>query len=310
MEMPDELRIALDTLTGAVPRERLARDARVLSERYRAGCSHLPYVASDDEALAYAAARMPATYCAVYTALRYSLGCTLLRPDSLLDVGAGTGAAAWAAYSLLDLSSVVCLEREGAMRRIGEALMRNAQWVSYDLSACAMPHRAGLVVASYVLGELGESERIRAVEHLWDAADGLLLLVEPGTPAGYARLARVRTHLLSLGAQLAAPCPHGEVCPLPPDDWCHYTCRVARSSLHRALKGGDVPYEDEKFCYFAFTRGTPSPATARVLRHPEIHSGYTTLELCTHEGLSRRTLSRKDGERYKRARKLSTGDQF
>ena len=82
-----------------------------VSRRYRAREKKSFQIRNRAEALAYALARMPATYGAVCRALRYSLeglGGLTQAPLSLLDVGAGTGAAAWAAAGLAELSSVTC----------------------------------------------------------------------------------------------------------------------------------------------------------------------------------------------------------
>jgi len=73
------------------------------------------------------------------------------------------------------------------------------------------------------------------------AAKGLLVLVEPGTPAGYGRILRARDRLVGLGATLAAPCPHHAACPLTGEDWCHFSVRLPRSRDHRLAKGGEVP---------------------------------------------------------------------
>lgn len=78
------------------------------------------------EALAYAAVRMPATFGAVVKALDYALDAVDFVPKTVLDIGAGTGAAGWAAESLINLDSLVCLEREAVMLRLGQKLMRNS----------------------------------------------------------------------------------------------------------------------------------------------------------------------------------------
>ena len=64
------------------------------------------------------------------------------------------------------------------------------------------------------------------------------------------------------------------------DDWCHFTCRVPRSQLHKLLKQGDAPYEDEKFAYLALAKSETNKPEARILRHPKIAKGRITLELC------------------------------
>lgn len=93
-------------------------------------------------------------------------------------------------------------------------------------------------------------------------------------------------------------------------DWCHFSARVERSSLHRRLKGGTLGHEDEKFSYVAATKHAfPFPAS-RVLREPVRHSGHVILKLCTEEGVKQPTISKKMGELYKQARKVEWGDVF
>ncbi|MBP3524334.1 MAG: rRNA methyltransferase, partial [Clostridia bacterium] len=209
-----------------------------------------------------------------------------------------------------------CLEREDAMRSVGGALMRagggalsQAVWASCDLTAAQALPRADLVAEGYMLGELREELRLPVAQRLWDAAEKMLLLIEPGTPQGFANLAAVREHLASQGAHVAAPCPAGASrCPMAGEDWCHFSVRVQRTRLHKALKGGDAPYEDEKFCCLALTREAPKAACrARVLRHPVIAPGRITLTLCEDGEKAVRTVTKKD-PLWKRARKIGAGD--
>ncbi|MBR5561177.1 MAG: rRNA methyltransferase, partial [Clostridia bacterium] len=241
-----------------------------------------------------------------------------LEPKTLLDCGAGTGAATWAADSLLELDSVTCLEREEAMRSVGSRLMResggalaDAAWESCDLTAPQPLPKAQLVVEGYMLGELREDMRLRVAQRLWDAAEQMLLMIEPGTPQGFANLAAVKAHLAGLGVHVAAPCPAGAAaCPMQGEDWCHFSVRVQRTKLHKALKGGDAPYEDEKYCYLALTREAPKAAcAARVLRHPMIAPGRITLTLCEGGEKRIRAVTKKD-PLWKRARKIEAGDEI
>ncbi|TIU19787.1 MAG: methyltransferase type 11, partial [Mesorhizobium sp.] len=100
---------------------------------------------------------------------------------------------------------------------------------------------------------------------LWRLTSDTLLIVEPGTPAGWQRVLAVRSQLIEAGAHVSAPCPHEAPCPLVPPDWCHFSRRVARSRLHRLAKEADVPWEDEKFIYLAASR---QPAAVRAARSP------------------------------------------
>ena len=160
-----------------------------------------------------------------------------------------------------------------------------------------------------MLGELSEGMRMPVARKLWEASEQMLLLIEPGTPQGFANLAAVRRELTALGAHVAAPCPMGSAgCPMTGDDWCHFSVRVQRTKLHKALKGGEAPYEDEKYCYLALTREAPKAACkARVLRHPLIQPGRIALTLCEAGEKKQRIVTKKD-DLWKRARKIGAGD--
>ncbi len=319
MDMPENLRAAIASLTEDVSSSRLVEEARRVSLRYRDRGDLKQFIQSRGEALAYAVARMPATYGAVASALTYTLKALEGRGEeivSLLDVGAGTGAATWAADGQLALQEVICVERETAMSQIGTAIMacgskvlQNARWIECDIASQQIPCQGDLVIASYVLNELNAQSQAEVSDMLWSCAGKLLLIVEPGTPEGYRTIERVRTILRQRGAHIVAPCPHEKPCPMSGQDWCHFSCRVPRSQLHRLSKGGEAPYEDEKYAYVALAReGEPLRGGGRVLRHPHIAKGIVRLELCTEDGITGKTLSKRDGEAYKRARKAKCGD--
>ena len=66
-------------------------------------------------------------------------------------------------------------------------------------------------------------------------------------------------------------------------------------------------YEDEKYSYVAVTRATANPASARVLRHPQIRQGHIRLELCTDRGLEHHISSKRDKQRFREARRAAWG---
>lgn len=315
MEFPETIRLTLEAQVQRYGTPACAQAARQLSLRYRSeGGGGKRLAVTGAEVAAYAVTRMPATFGAVYSALRWSLACVRCRPASLLDAGAGTGAASLAAAALLPLQKAVLLEREEEMIRLGRSLLESAslpcaEWRRGDIRD-GLPLRAGLVVSSYMLNELSETELPQALKNLWDAAGEMLLLVEPGTPAGFSILRRAREQLTGQGAFVAAPCPHARSCPLPEGDWCHFTCRVARSRLHKQFKGGEAPFEDEKFSYLALVREPAQPVSARILRHPYKETGKITLQLCTNEGICPAAIRKRDGAAFKSARKAVCGDAF
>ena len=153
------------------------------------------------------------------------------------------------------------------------------------------------------MNELTEPARARLLEQLWSAAAGMLLIIEPCTPEGFRQLRAARRAITALGGHVAAPCPHEGECPLGTDDWCHFTCRVARTRLHRLLKGGDAPY-----AYMPFTRADAGRCGARILRHPPGEPGRVTLRLCTRAGLETRPVPKRDNAQFRVARKADCGD--
>lgn len=98
-ELPASLRAALDRALDGVSRKALAARAARASAAYRAGHGSASVIREPDDALAYALARLPATYaaCAAVFAevARLAPG---FSPRRLLDAGAGPGAASWAAF--------------------------------------------------------------------------------------------------------------------------------------------------------------------------------------------------------------------
>lgn len=83
---------------------------------------------------------------------------------------------------------------------------------------------------------------------------------------------------------------------------------VSRSSLHRQVKGGSLPYEDEKFSYVAAARFPVTPAASRIVRRPQIRKGQVLLDLCgPDESLHRTTVTKRHGALYRAARDTSWG---
>jgi ribosomal protein RSM22 (predicted rRNA methylase) len=291
--------------------------AKTLSERYRAETRDgRPHMAEDLAVKAYLATRLPATYAAV----RASLGAIAeARPDwtpaSLLDIGAGPGTVLWAASDAWpELQRATLLEASPAARRIGERLAGllalPTDWNSGDATIdLAELQRADLVTAAYVLDEIVPSALPRLIERLWQLSTDTLLIVEPGTPAGWERIVAARAQLIATGAHILAPCPHGKPCPLSAPDWCHFARRVARSRLHRLAKEANVPWEDEKVIYLAATRHPVAPKGPRVLAPPRVGSGKVELKLCNLDGsASQRLFTKRDGDAFKRARRADWGD--
>jgi ribosomal protein RSM22 (predicted rRNA methylase) len=258
---------------------------------------------------------MPATYGAVSDALSYIREYFKDEIDTVTDIGAGSGAATWACRELLSPSAINCLEYEDQMIRIGKALMEEDAklkditfWQKFDLLSDGTITHSDMIISSYVINELPSDKRAQAIEKMWDAAGKMMVIIEPGTKAGFSVISDIREQILNKGGHIIAPCPHGDTCRLPEDDWCHFTCRVQRSKLHKQIKDAAVPYEDEKYSFIAFSKEPVTPCNCRILRHPEINKGFIRLSVCTDEANEEITVTKKDKDLFKQARKAKQGD--
>jgi ribosomal protein RSM22 (predicted rRNA methylase) len=317
MELPPALRQAVDKALEGAALADLKRAADRLSHRYRGevrdGRLHL---ADRLAAQAYLATRLPATYAAI----RASLAAVAeirpgFTPASLLDIGAGPGSALWAGHGCWDsIEEAMLVETSDAIRNVGKLLSQGlpvrTSWIDADIETGLPPlPQADLVTVAYVLDELPPVLIARLTDQLWQTTGDTLVVVEPGTPAGWQRIRAVRDRLIAAGAHLVAPCPHQAACPLVAPDWCHFARRVARSRLHRLTKNADVPWEDEKYIFIAASKVAGERRAARVIAPPQSASGTVRLKLCRQDGSAAvKLVSKREGAPFKVARRLAWGD--
>ncbi|CAM5424241.1 rRNA methyltransferase [Streptomyces avidinii] len=322
----ETLRAALGGLLEGIPQKQASAAVERLIANYRGLTpTGTPVLRNRSDVAAYAAYRMPATFEAVRSALDgLAQAAPRWTPGTHVDVGGGTGSATWAVdatwggprtTTVLDWADpALVLGKELAAASFSPTL-RAAEWRRAVIgTGLALPD-ADLVTVSYVLGELTPEARVAVVAEAARAGQAVVI-VEPGTPEGYLRVREAREQLIAAGLRVAAPCPHDGTCPIEVgQDWCHFSTRVSRSSLHRQVKGGSLAYEDEKFSYVAATRFPVEPAAARITRRPQIRKGLVLLELCGPEGgdapgLTRATVTKRHGDLYKAARDADWGQEW
>jgi ribosomal protein RSM22 (predicted rRNA methylase) len=307
-----QLHAALLRVLDGVQYDVLRRRALALSDRYRSELidDGTPGMGDDLDCLAYAVVRMPATSRAIHAALLAADRHVLGSFTTHVDLGGGTGAAAWAAAGVWPELWAEVVEREPAAVRLGqrlaESLPGRTAWTTADLRQWRPQRRVDLITIGYVLNELTDDARRELVDAAASAA-GTVVIVEPGTPRGHRRTLDARDRLIEQGFTIAAPCPHQEECPL---DWCHFAVRLPRTELHRVLKDGARNFEDEKFSYVVATRAPVRAAESRVVGRPGYPKGRVVLDLCTTAGTRERTVVPKSAENYRAARSTSWGDAW
>src|SRR6476620_11492085 len=118
-DLPAELKAALDARLKGFSRNDAAERAAIISQTYRDGGGS-GAIRTETDALAYALARMPATYAAVTASLNALCEITPdFAPKGLLDVGAGPGTASWAAAEAFSsLQAFTLLDANSALRTL------------------------------------------------------------------------------------------------------------------------------------------------------------------------------------------------
>ena len=312
VQLPPDLREYIAAQAERVPFAELERACAAMSAHYR-GRERTSSLALSPRAktAAYLATRLPATYVAahaVLSELKHRLGNVSIA--SLLDLGAGPGAATLAARSLFPALAATLVESDPAFTAIARELLPGTTLLTEDLRSATdcLPH--DLVVASYTLGELPPAHRLRVVERVWQAARLALVLVEPGSPAGFAVVREIRDHLLAKGASMAAPCPKEGPCPILAPDWCHFAARLERTSLLRRMKHAALGYEDEKFSYVILMKAQVARAGARIIRRPEHRPGLIQLTLCRGDAIRAEGVTRRNPSAFRSARQAQWGEEW
>jgi len=96
------------------------------------------------------------------------------------------------------------------------------------------------------------------------AANGAILLIEPGMRASARNLFRIREAALARGWNVEAPCPHTEDCPMPGHRgkaWCHFNF-VPESVplwLEKLSRRAKLPKERASLSFLLLTRGEDPP---------------------------------------------------
>lgn len=313
MRLPDSLQQAIEQECAPFTHEALRQASLRLSAQYRERASSIPSFQQGAARAAYLAVRMPATYAAIHSVLLECSKRMCHPPESFVDLGAGPGTGSWAAAALFpSLTSLALIEESRPMAEIGQRLssasesplLRNAKWHCQSLQE-ELPS-ADLALLSYVIAELSSSHTEQLLERLWNRVSTIVIL-EPGTPAGYRRILQIRDWALAKDAHLIAPCPHRLACPMGSPDWCHFPARVERTRMHKFLKGASLGYEDEKFSYLAFGKNPAQIPQGRIVGPLKKGSGFVQFPLCTEGKLEIRGVSRKQ-ESYRSARDAEWGD--
>jgi ribosomal protein RSM22 (predicted rRNA methylase) len=310
MSLPHTLENQIQTLLEGFPQKDRVAVQKRLSQKYRGTAPKS--LQSREEALLYLITRLPATYHVSMKVLGILKEVFLdyNKIKTVLDLGAGVGASRWLFQETLpETTAYTLVEQNPFMLDIGKKLIHPlGQFVSENyVSAPLQPH--DMVFLSYTLSELPPPYQEKTLQKIWENTTQVLVLIEPGTPYGFEILRRAREILIQQGASILAPCGHEAPCPMIEGNWCHFSCRVPRSLDHRKAKEASLAYEDEKFSYLIASKiPSPTPLPPRIIQKPIKAKGHIILDVCTPNGITRKTLTKSKTPDYKIQSRLEWGD--
>lgn len=154
----------------------------------------------------------------------------------------------------------------------------------------SVPNRSSLALSAFTLSEIRHPSKRKAfIRNLCSTPSEVIVLIERGTPAGFALIAEARQQILDLDAEIPvhviAPCPHDKRCPLRfKPDFCHFSQRrelpasssvaylllsysgtVEQPDFLRKTKHSHAGELDSSFSYVAFRKGTRPQENERNL---------------------------------------------
>ncbi len=320
MPLPQLLLSSIEKEISSIPVKNLHKAYTELSNKYRLNRKDINHTLQNEEQrISYIAARMPSTYETVHKVLNEIMNYGTENIQSILDIGAGPGTAAWACCELFEsIRKITLLEQNPDMASLGKRLSNNhptlksATWIVQNATKDnSLIEQADLVISSYSFNEIHANSQEEFLKFMWEKTNKFLVIIDPGTPASFFSIHKAREWFIENKVNIFSPCSHSLKCPaFTSQDWCHFYTRVQRTSLHKILKDGERGYEDEKFSYLILSKEKLSKYEARIVRHPEIHSRHLKLNICSKQGYETLVYSKKNKEKYKKARKSNWGDRW
>jgi ribosomal protein RSM22 (predicted rRNA methylase) len=296
-----------------------------LHTRYTTGkTDNKKFVRDYPDALAYLGLRVPATYAQVFGAL--SSVHELIpswHPTSLLDIGSGPGTATWAAISQWPgLDDITCLDEDKDFISFGKLIIENSKithyvnWKSCDVRLGIEENESSydLVIIANVLNELTSGAQEKLIGQAFNLCNGLLIIIEPGTPRGSKIVSSVAQKLHKAGILLAPYIANTFI--EDADYYLHFPQRFIRPEFQRRIRQQmrtrtemASDWEESKYSYVAISKfPVEKNYWARTVGEPEIQKGFLEIPVITAENLTKIKVMKRDNEAFTFAKRLRWGE--
>lgn len=252
------------------------------------------------DALAYACARMPATFATIEYVLReFYMKCADYAIDNVLDIGSGTGALM--CYFLQTNILYRAVEKSESMVRVSKQVIEDGKLkpeVFREDISCYL-NRGLISCCSFFVYSFNEiANKTEVLRKVIDLTEDYIFIIETGTPKGFEVIQLAKQLAEQNNCGIIAPCASSK-CPLEKNDWCHFGVRLPRTRMHNLVKHSKLPYEDEKFCYVIISKKTAGcVSNNRIIKRPIKKKGHVILDVCSSDGC-KRVISNNKSDRKK-----------
>ncbi len=283
------------------------------------------YIQGPGDALAYLGLRFPATYAQIAGALlQIQDRVPDWRPRSVLDIGCGPGTGIWAATSVWpDMTAAVGVDQDTHLLSLAEEIGSDAHistkitWVQQTVArwtATVDTNTYDLIIVANVLNELPKGIKDDFFAALQQHSSGIVLLLEPGTPRGYA-IIRSAAEKIVLKAPLIAPYIHNTFVPSEAY-WIHFPQLFTRPDFLRKIRqsmreSSDMAsdWEETKYSYVA-CGSVPMTTTywGQAIGSVQKYRGYLTLPVLTADGVHTARVMKRHKVEYAAAKRIRWGE--
>lgn len=309
MNLPENVSEKLESLYFEFDKKKLKSTQENLTKKYKTETGNsVNKIETKEAGLLYAISRMPATFAVTKSVLdEMVIENNFNDIETIFDIGSGTGAGYLALSETFENADIKLFEREDNM------IFAFSKIFDYPVSKFDIVHskineKSDLVLCSYVLSEMTESDRKIAIDNLLKMTDKYLLLIDTGTPETFREYMEIKKYVLNSGYSVIAPCKTN-CCDLG-EDYCQFYARVERSKLMKMAKDAELSYEDEKYFYLLISKEkTQENNKCRVIRRPSYETNRVKLVVCD-DGKKDIVITKSDKEKYKKSRKIKINEEF
>ncbi|MBA3723331.1 MAG: hypothetical protein H0W89_00360 [Candidatus Levybacteria bacterium] len=324
--LPQPIENAIVSILSERDTSELDTKAHELHNKYTAQDkgNHKSYFQDFESTVAYLALRVPATYAQSYATIAnvHEL-VPSWQPKTILDIGSGPGTAIWAASEIWpSLTDATAIEQHNSLVSLGKQIATTAElsiattWLRQDI-------REGIdeddttydvVIIANVLNELSTTAADKLIGQALNKTSGVLVIVEPGTPAGSVIVQNAAKKLGKAGNLLA---PYINNTFFNDDNYyLHFSQKFIRPEFQRRLRQQmresslmASDWEDAKYTYTIISKLAPEITPwGRCVGPIQVQKGFLEIPVLTKDGIEKIKVMKRYREQYNSAKNVKWGD--